>query len=203
MKIGRNRFFITILGILAILSNSNAQETIILDGFVGVPQSQQIQLRWVISAGQTCNGIFIERSTDTLHWQNIGDIPGVCGSSSTPVPYNFIDTSPMHNSMNYYRLELGGQGYSPVINVPFYDFSSKGYVLIPNPVHEIAMLYFGTSTTETFDIAFFDASGKLVQKLSGVGGNCKVDASQLKPAIYFFVIERKGKSNVLGKLVVR
>jgi hypothetical protein len=203
MKISRNRFFITILGILAILSNSNAQETIILDGFVGVPQSQQIQLRWVISAGQTCNGIFIVRSSDNLYWVNIGDIPGVCGSSSTPVPYNFIDTSPIGNSINFYRLELGGQGYSPVVSVPFYDFSSKGYVLIPNPVHETAMLYFGTSTTETFDIAFFDASGKLVKQLSGVGGSCKVDASQLMPAIYFFVIERKGKSKVLGKMVVQ
>ncbi len=203
MKIVQNKHIVALFCALAFFIKSNAQETIILDGFVGVPQSQQIQLRWVISAGQTCNGTFIERSADTLHWFNIGDIPGVCGSSSTPVPYNFIDTSPINNSMNYYRLELGGQGYSPVINVPFYDFSSKGYVLMPNPVHETAMLYFGTSTTETFDIAFFDASGKLVLQQSGVGGSCKVDASQLMPAIYFFVIERKGKSKVLGKMVVR
>ena len=203
MKIGRNRFFITILGILAILSNSNAQDTIILDGFVGVPQSQQIQLRWVISAGQTCNGTFIERSSDNLHWVNIGDIPGVCGSSSTPVPYNFIDSSPIGNSINFYRLELGGQGFSPVVSVPFYDFTSKGYVLMPNPVSGTAMLYFGTSETEAFDISVFDISGKLVQKVSGNGGNSRVDVSHLMPALYFFIIERKGKSKVVGKLVVR
>jgi hypothetical protein len=203
MKIVRNRFFIAVLSILAILNNSNAQETIILDGFVGVPQNGQIQLRWVISAGQTCNGTFIERSSDNLHWDNIGDIPGVCGSSSTPVPYNFIDSSPVGNSINFYRLELGGQGYSPVVSVPFYDFTSTGYVLMPNPVSETAMLYFGTSETEAFDISVFDLSGKLVQKISGVGGNSKLDVSLLMPALYFFVIERKGKTRVVGKLVVR
>jgi len=182
---------------------SFAQETIILDGFTGVPQNGQVQLRWVISAGQTCNGTFIERSTDTIHWQNIGDIPGICGSSSAPVPYNYIDDSPEINTVNFYRLELGGQGYSPVIGIPYYDYSQKGYVVIPNPAYGSAVFYFGTSEIEEFTIALFDINGKLVLNDSGSGSNYMMDLSWLPSGSYIFRIVRQGKKDVNGKLIVR
>jgi hypothetical protein len=180
----------------------SAQETIILDGFTGVPQAGQIQLRWVISAGQTCNGTFIERSTDTLNWQNIGDIPGVCGSSSAAVPYNFIDDSPETNTINFYRLELGGQGYSPVIAIPYYDYSQKGYVVIPNPARESTKFYFSTSETEEFTIALFDINGKFIHNSSGTGSSYTLDLNWIPSGTYIFKISRRGKNDVTGKLIV-
>lgn len=181
----------------------SAQEAIILDGFIGVPEAKQVQLRWVISSGQTCNGTFIERSTDTIHWKQIGDIPGICGSSSAPVPYTFIDDSPVINAVNFYRLELGGQGYSVVIGVPYYDYTNEGFVLIPNPVDEATTLYFSTSKTEAYTVSLFDMTGKKVQQYSGKGESQKLDISHLQAGSYLFVILRQGKKNVSGKLIVR
>lgn len=180
-----------------------AQEALILDGFTGVAQPEQVQLRWTISSGETCNGTFIERSIDTINWIKIGDIPGVCGSSSAPVPYNFIDDSPVNNTVNFYRLELGGQGYSKTISVPYYDYTSKGYVLIPNPVYENTTVYFGTSANEPFTIAIFNISGQKVQQDSGVGGSYFINAQSLSSGTYLFVISREGKKNVSGKMIVR
>ncbi len=191
---------VSIIFLLA-FARSVAQETIILDGFTGVPQSGQVQLRWVISAGQTCNGTFIERSNDTIHWENIGEIPGICGSSAAPVPYNFIDGSPIANSLNFYRLELGGQGYSPVIGIPYYDYSQKGYLVIPNPARESTTFYFGTSEIEKFTIALFDLSGKLIVNVSGTGSNYNMDLNGLPSGPYFFYIARQGRENVGGKLI--
>ncbi len=196
-------FSITALLISFASLQSRAQESLILDGFVGVPQAEQIQLRWIISAGETCNGTFIQRSTDTINWEIIGDIPGVCGSSSTAVPYNFIDDNPASNTINFYRLELGGQGYSPVIGIPFYEYSEKGFVLIPNPARESAMLYFSTSVTEAFDISLFNISGNLIQQYSGTGGSQKLNVISLPQGIYPFVIMRQNKRNVSGKLLIR
>jgi hypothetical protein len=192
-------FFISVIAVYQI----QAQNVIILDGFVGVPQTGQIQLRWTISAGQTCNGTIIERSTDILHWEKIGEIPGVCGSSATPVPYNFIDNSPVNNRVNYYRLELGGQGYSFVVGIPYYDYSENGFVLIPNPVHDKADLYFSTSETESFKISIFDIAGKLVQEDKGSGGNYQIRVSEKPAGTYLFVIMRQGKKNVSGKFIIR
>jgi len=182
-------------------SVSLAQETLILDDFFGIPQAKQVQLRWVIRSGQTCNGTLIERSTDTVHWMSIGDIPGVCGSSSTPVPYNFIDEFPVQNAVNFYRLELGGQGYSNVVGVPYYDFVEDGYVLIPNPAHEKATLYFSTSLTEAFTVSLFDLSGKRVIQKTGSGTNYALNLESLPSGTYLFVISRKGKQTVSGKLI--
>jgi len=192
-------FFISVIAVYQI----QAQNVIILDGFVGVPQNGQIQLRWTISAGQTCNGTIIERSTDTLHWEKIGEIPGVCGSSAAPVPYNFIDNSPVNNRVNFYRLELGGQGYSFVVGIPYYDYSENGFVLIPNPVQDKADLYFSTSETESFKISIFDIAGKLVQEDKGSGGNYQIRVSEKPAGTYLFVIIRQGKKNVSGKFIIR
>lgn len=180
-----------------------AQEAIILDGFTGIPGSTEVQLRWVISAGQTCNGTFIERSTDTIHWNTIGDIPGICGSSSAPVPYNFTDESPVKNTINFYRLELGGQGYSPLISVPFYDFTEQGFVVIPNPADDFTTVYFSTSETEAYTIKLFSLSGILMQQYTGTGSSRKLEISQLAVGNYIFVILREGKKNVSGKLSIR
>jgi hypothetical protein len=180
-----------------------AQEAIILDGFTGIPGSTEVQLRWVISAGQTCNGTFIERSTDTIHWNTIGDIPGICGSSSAPVPYNFTDESPVKNTINFYRLELGGQGYSPLISVPFYDFTEQGFVVIPNPADDFTTVYFSTSETEAYTIKLFSLSGILMQQYTGTGSSRKLEISHLAAGTYIFVILREGKKNVSGKLSIR
>jgi hypothetical protein len=190
--------------ISAILSlPAQAQDAIVLDGFIGVPQTGQVQLRWTISAGQTCNGTFIERSTDTVRWDKIGEIPGVCGSSAAPVPYNFIDNSPVSNTVNFYRLELGGQGYSAMVGIPYYDYSENGYVLIPNPLYDIGTLYFGTSEIESFTISIFDITGKLVQQAKGTGGNFVIKADEKPTGNYIFVIARQGKKNVSGKFIIR
>ena len=179
------------------------QETYILAGFTGVPQASQVQLRWIISAGETCNGTLIERSTDTIHWQSIGEIPGVCGSSSAPLPYNYIDDSPVRNTINFYRLELGGQGYSKIIGVPYYDYTSTGYVLMPNPVTDRALLYFGNSANEAFTISFFTLTGQKLMQHTGSGGSYTVEAKSFASGTYLFVISRQGKKNVSGKIIIR
>jgi hypothetical protein len=183
--------------------SAQAQDAIVLDGFLGVPQTGQVQLRWTISAGQTCNGTSIERSTDTIRWEKIGEIPGVCGSSAAAVPYNFIDNSPVSNTVNFYRLELGGQGYSTIVGIPYYDYSGNGYVLIPNPLHDSGTLYFGTSENEAFTLSIFDISGKLVQQAKGTGGNFSINASDKPAGNYVFVITRQGIKNVSGKFIIR
>jgi hypothetical protein len=199
--IRHSAFPLILLFALLTSSSVRAQESLVLDDFLGVAQARQVQLRWVISAGQTCNGTYIERSADTIHWETIGDIPGVCGSSSAPVPYNFIDESPISNALNFYRLVLTGQGYSPVIRVPFYNYSEIGYVLIPNPARDVAALYFGTSETEAFSISIFDLSGKKCQEHSGTGGRYSLNVSTLPIGTYVFVLSRQGKKNINGKLV--
>lgn len=197
------RKYYTLVFYLLLLSKAFGQSNIKLNSFTGNAEATQVQLRWVIGSGQTCNGTFIERSVNAFQWERIGEIPGVCGNSTTPVPYNFIDEFPLLNTINYYRLELGGQGYSTVISVPFYNFSEKGYVLIPNPAWHKAKFYFGNSESEKFKIYIYSVSGILVHKHEGVGSTYEFDVTKNMPGIYVFIISRQGLQDVTGKLIIQ
>lgn len=195
-------FFLIVFFALS-FNEAFAQNGIELNNFSGSAQADQVQLRWVISAGQTCNGTFIERSADRLAWEQIGEIPGVCGNSSAAVPYTFVDEFPFKNTINYYRLELGGQGYSPVIGIPYYDYMQKDYVIIPNPAYQNATFYFGTSATEKFRILIFSASGILVHQATGAGSSYSFNVTGLVSGAYIFNITRSGFKDISGKLLVR
>lgn len=185
------------------LNVAQGQSSAILDNFTGIAEPTQVQLRWVISSGQTCDGTIIERSGNALQWERIGEIPGVCGNSATPVTYNFIDDSPLQNSINYYRLELGNSGYSKIINVPFYNFAEKGYVIIPNPASQLIKFYFGNSISEKFRISFFASSGVSVHTHEGSGGFYEYNISSFAAGVYYFIISRTSLQDVKGSFIVR
>lgn len=177
-----------------------AQTISILDGFTGTAQSNQVQLRWTISTGETCNGTIIERSKDALNWEQIGDIPGICGSSSTAVSFNYIDSLPISNAINYYRLELGSRGYSEIIGVAFYNFEESSVVVIPNPVTTSATIYFEAKVFEAYTFALYDLFGKVHTALQGEGNNIVLNVENLKTGTYFFIISRPRKPIISGKI---
>lgn len=111
-----------------------AQETTILDNFTAIKNDGKIYLRWVITSGRTCDGTRIYRSGEQIHFTQIGDISGICGSSTSPVPYDFIDENPLKNQRNYYRLESGNNGFSEIVSLESIGFENKGYQVRPNPV---------------------------------------------------------------------
>ena len=88
------------------------QEHPILNYFSANLGDNDVYLSWEIMGGGQCNGIQILRSTDSLNYVEIGDVQGVCGSPDFAQQYDFTDESPVENSINYYRLELGVQGFS-------------------------------------------------------------------------------------------
>ena len=69
--------------------------------------NKQITLHWSIDSGPTCNGITILRSLDTLNFEVIGNILGVCGNITSSQIYYFTDTNPISSNYNFYKLRLG------------------------------------------------------------------------------------------------
>lgn len=179
---------------------TSAQTISILDGFTGIAQTNQVQLRWTISTGETCNGTIIERSSDAMNWEQIGEIPGVCGSSSSAVSFNYIDSLPISNAINYYRLELGSRGYSEIIKVAFYNFEESSVVVIPNPVAISATIYFEAKVYESYSFALYDLNGKVHITLQGEGNNIVLNVENLKTGTYFFNITRPRKPIISGKI---
>jgi len=178
------------------------QDNPILSGFIGKSSGEVVLLQWTIKSGQTCNGTFIERSSDTVGFQRIGEIPGICGSSESPVPYFFTDESPLVNQVNYYRLELGGQGYSRILAIPYFDYGNSSSLVIPNPAREYTTVYFENKLEKPYIILIYNLQGKCVHESTGNSGSIKLYVGNLPASTYLYKILIQNGNLLTGKIIV-
>lgn len=154
-----------------------------------------------IKAGSTCQGISIERSLDSLKFEEIGGIDGTCGSSFTDVPYTFTDLSPVQNAVNHYRLKFGENGYSAIEKVLFVRLIG-GAKVIPNPVGAQTQIYFANPDRKNATFNLIDIRGQLVMTITDIKqDNFEVNTSNLASGVYAFSLRGEGINKISGKLV--
>lgn len=146
-----------------------SQEHEILSYYFGLINDEQIILKWGIIGGNTCNGIKIHHSIDDINYQKIGEIPGICGSQTTELPYTFIDDSPISGQKNYYKLELGLQGFSTPLVITFYNTVQEGYLLFPNPGIDNFQIII-TGNGDPVELQFRNTNGKITGTMNSSSG---------------------------------
>lgn len=160
-----------IISILFISSNYLCSAQIIsLSNFNVIQDNKQVLLYWTIDSGPTCNGIAIMHSTDSINFEEIGTIAGVCGSSSSSTNYSFKDVSPILNKINYYKIRLGFSQFS-VIQSLLLEYIEPGKIIIkPNPSTDNLFIGFNNKN-ESFSLMIFNASGSKVFELMDIREN--------------------------------
>lgn len=96
-----------------------------------------VNISFVISAGQTCDGYSIWHTADsTLFYQQVGgNGGGVCGNPSNDEFVNFPHSSPVKNKVNYYKVRIDFPfEESAVLRVYFSPEGRSQMVFFPNPV---------------------------------------------------------------------
>lgn len=140
-----------------------------LETFQAALTNNQVMLNWQLAAGVNLKELVVERSPDGVSYSPILQIP-----APAYAPQTTIDEHPLPGA-NYYRLKLmNNEGavvaYSAVcpVNVP--ETVPVSANIYPNPVQnkQFALDALGLSN-DTYDLRFFDMSGRLVfsQELSG------------------------------------
>ncbi len=138
-----------------------SQQNAALSAFTGAQVKDSVFLSFTMNGGYTCNGIGVQRGTDTLHFALIGDIQGVCGSPVFETSYTFTDPAPVDNTVNHYRLDLGNYGYSPVLPVFFKKLNAHGFALSANPCAGDCTMYFENAQNKALTVRIFDTNGHL------------------------------------------
>jgi hypothetical protein len=186
---------VSIFGTYALLcfsviwSNCGRTQSSILDQFIAEQFDGKVILSWTIAAGNSCNGITVFRSTDSLNYSEIGDISGVCGHVSLPVSYSFTDDNPSTTGTNYYRLDLGGVELSYSVAVDVMDLNGSLYKLVPNPINSgSAQLYFANPTSQLVTFYLFSAFGQLLEVMHTNQDVLSLSTSNWSPGSYFFSI---------------
>ena len=123
------RFLFSLMIVMYLPVSGLAQHPLLSD-FTGFQQDNYIHLSWTFSSGSQCNGMRMYRSNDGEIFTKIDEIPGICGASETPVTYSFTDSTPIPNTTNHYRLELGNQGFSTILAIDYFAPGENGYTII-------------------------------------------------------------------------
>jgi len=157
--------WLRLIGFLLIsgsLSTTYAQNEDVVLNLSATEFNGKVLLTWSVTQGNTCNGISVLHSTDTTNYNQIGTIEGICGSTAETIAYQFTDDNPNVNQTNYYRLSLGGIGFSYAVNLEVIDAGSQTYIVAPNPVSSESQLIFDNENQENVTITFFNEKGEIV-----------------------------------------
>lgn len=171
----------------------------ILDDFSLDLNQGKVLLAWTIKSGSVCNGIQIYRSLiDSVDFELIEDIQGVCGDLSSPVAYTFTDETPLPNQVNYYKLLLGGQEFSEVLGIEVLIIPTNSYLLKPHPVISSSSLYFYNSNNNDVELKVFDDFGSIVYKDQTNSNRFTLDSSMISSGLYYFTLENKSNQSIIN-----
>jgi hypothetical protein len=167
--------------------NLFAQETESLDAISAIENNSKVYLRWTMKSGNTCNGIRIYRSNDSVSFNTIGQINGICGSSTESISYDFVDESPKLNAINYYTIELGSLGFSKIISIEVLNFK-EGIVIRPHPTSSFLELVFRNDRNETHTIQILNLQGKIMLEKTDNTDRFNIDFNFYPSGIYVYKI---------------
>ena len=193
-----------LLSVFILPANISSAQVNIQYGFGVLLEGNKVFMSINIRAGSICTGIEIERSTDSVNFKQIGIIPGICGNSSSDVPYSFTDVEPVANATNYYRLIFRGNQYSDIQKVLFVELNNAGYKILPNPVSNEAAIYFDNADKKSFALTVSNLKGERFMKLESIKDDKVVfSTAGFLSGTYFFELGNEDGRKVTGKFVVQ
>ena len=189
--------------IVCCLSFTAFSQVTILEKFSAEHISGKVFLSWTVKSGQTCNGIRIYRSDDSLSYTEIGDIQGVCGNLGYSVDCTFQDNDPIKNKINYYRLDLGGVELTYSIAVDVIDVGQNDYYLKANPLVDQTKLYFRNSSQQLTVLTIINQNGQIIGKKETTADYFTLNSNDYLSGFYFFTLSNtNADKNISGKFMV-
>lgn len=175
-----------------------------LNYFTGLKIEDKILLSWQTLSEINNNFFAVERSSDGINFEKIGEVQGQ-GSSNIINDYSFIDENPSPG-INYYRLQqIDNDGSSSHSAIASLDFGgTQNLSVYPNPSNGIFNIQFEQDFTGT--IVIYNAIGKMVylrevnEKLPIVS----ISANELARGNYLLqVINKKSSSqNIVNTKII-
>lgn len=150
-------------------------------------------ITWATSQELNSQFFGIERSTDGVHFAQIGKI-AAAGNSNIKLNYQFIDPQPV-KGVNYYRLRVvdidNAVKYSRVRDVK--NFAMASLVIYPNPVRDNLLIDINTEKAGRGEILITDINGRRVYfdntSLQQGDNTIPVNVTTLASGTYFVRIQ--------------
>ena len=191
--------------LLLLASGVSAQsEDPLVERFSLTLDDGRVLLNWVTRPGTTCDGVDVLRATDSIHFELIHHIPGICGGPNDAFSYSFLDEHPIANHTNYYRIGFDRLGESTIRSIDVVTLDATGFQVRPNPVTDVSRLYFANESREVCSLSLIDMGGIVQGEWQTSQDFFVVDGTDLLPQLYAFRIQNtEGQVIAKGRLLVQ
>ena len=157
-------------------------------------------ITWATSQELNSKYFGIERSTDGLHFTEIGKV-AAAGNSSLVLNYQFVDPHP-EKGINYYRLRVvdidNAVKYSLVRNVK--NIGTISLTIYPNPAKDKLLIDIDAERAGRGEIIVTDLNGRRVYSnsinLQQAGNTIPIDITPFAAGTYFIRIQTTNNSFV-------
>lgn len=130
--------------------------------FKGKYHNRSVQLNWS-TASETNNDYFtVLKSSDGIDFKEIATVDGA-GTSTVNLDYSTVDYSPI-SPIGYYKIrqtDFNGQKSESNVVAIISPAYFEDLNVIPNPVTDLASVFFNSSVSEMTNVRVRDVSGKL------------------------------------------
>ncbi len=193
---------LSLIILLFIFNELGAQTFFLINNFNLVNIDSKVEVNWTITAGNTCDGITIYRSTDSVNFEIIEVILGICGSTFEKQSFNYIDEKPIYNKINYYRLRFGGYAATETKSIKVIDFTQTDFYIEPHPIINNSILYFDNPTKLKAILSIYDINGKMIHEVQNENNYFQLSSNQFGTGLYFFHIKLENNKTINGKFII-
>lgn len=156
-----------------------------------------------IDSGSICQGIQLEYSTDSINFNQIDEIEGVCGSSSESKSYSFLHTEPLKNENNHYRLVFGVSQRTEIRSI-YIRYVLPGEIQVfPMPSTGVFSVYFSNPSNAKANWKIINNEGKVFFETNTVNSDhIELNKTNFLSGLYFVQITDENQNKSTGKFTV-
>lgn len=149
-----------------------------------------VRVDFTIGKGLDCYGYRVLHSIDSTFFTVVEDYPGLCSNSTQDSPFSYTHSSPVLNTVNYYKVELANIETSPIQRI-YVPANERPFLrAYPNPVKRTEeFIRVKTSNTENGMMEGFlcDESGHKLRDLllNTVNFEFQLPLYNLQQGVYF------------------
>jgi hypothetical protein len=160
-----------------------------------------VVLNWTLREGNTCNGQLIQRSIDSLVYEDIGEITGICGSLLESKPYTYIDENPVYNQTVYYRIFAGGQGYSYSIATFFIEVEYGDFLVMQDLQSKTIHIVFKNIASNQYQLTVSDIHGRVYTSIEVANAESQLTVHESHSGFLLLTLTNLSNGTALTKKV--
>lgn len=147
------------------------------------------QLSWTTFGEQNNAGFYIQRSTDSRIFTNVGFAGSKAdnGNSSTSINYSYADQQAVNGTV-YYRLQQtdkdGKTSFSNILELAAQTNGGVEVITTPNPVNNILTVKTVGASGKDPSLRLMDLTGKLIKEVPVTSAATTIDMSGLSSGMY-------------------